>query len=151
MKKIDEMALNHRDSAKKVDVTELQNTGVNRDTFRFVKGDEISFPEELSVWMDTFTPSGSKEVKEYYLVTVMVNDKPFDITMASMRRSRQIVDEDLPKIFESEVCRSLHQAGDDEQRAVYLAGRKLKVIEIIASKSRFDETQKVYVPIFQEI
>lgn len=150
MKKIEEMAINHRNSTTKVDVTELQNTGVNRDTFRFVKGDIISFPEELSVWMDAFTPKGSTETREYYLVTVMVNDKPFDITMASMRRSRLIVDEDLPQVFNSEVCRSLHQSGDDEQRAVYLAGRKLKVTEIIQSVSRFDEKQKIYVPIFEE-
>ena len=95
-------------------------------------------------------PDYQKE-KEYYLLTAMVNDKPIDITMASMRRSRLAVDEDLQSILDNEICRNLHQAGDDEQRAVYLAGKRLKVKEVVKAKNRFDDSHNVYIPIFEEI
>lgn len=151
MKKINEMAINHRESAVAVDIKKLRDTGVNRDSFRFLPNDVIEFPEEtLNVWMDTFTPTGSTEAKEYYLITAQVNGKPVDITMASMRRSRLAVDEDVQEILKNEVCRALHQAGDDEQRAVYLLGKCLKVTKVLKTKSRFDDSN-VYVPIFEEI
>lgn len=151
MKKIAEMAINHRNTAVEVNVEKLREAGVNRDSFRFIPNDIVEFPTELLVWMDVFTPKGSTEEKEYYLITAMVNDKPIDITMASMRRSRLAVDDDLQKILDNEVCRSLHQAGDDEQRAVYLAGKRLKVKEVVKAKNRFDDSQNVYIPIFEEI
>ena len=151
MKKIEELAINHRNSAVSVDVSKLRETGVGRDAFRFVKDDVISFPEELTVWMDSFTPKGQTEAKEYYLVTTIVNKNPVDITMASMRRSRMVKDEDLTQILNNEVCRQLHQAGDDEQRALYLQGKTFKVSDVVKSTNRWDDKLSVFVPLFEEV
>ena len=149
MKKITEKAVNRSASAKKTDKEVLKKSGVTVDVLIFRKGDKIVVPEELDVWIDTFTPKGSNEPKEYYRITIEFNGSVYDATMASFRRTKMLKDEDLDKVLSNPVLRTLHNLGDDEQRADYLSGKTLVVIDVVTCEDRFRENHKINIPLFE--
>lgn len=151
MKKILANSINRSNTAVKVDLSALKDSGKSRDNLILVKNDIIEIPEDPEIMMDTFKPKGSNESIEYYLIKVEINGVAYDATMASFRRGKSATDADLDKIMSSEVNRTLLNLGDDEQRASYLLGKKLKVREILRVPNRFDETKKVIIPVFEEI
>ncbi len=151
MKKIELEAVNRSATAKKTDKESLKNSGITRDVLVFRKDDIISIPEEVDVWIDSFVPKGTTESKQFYLITVEFNNSPYDATMASFRRSKMVIDEDLDKILNNSVNRTLHNLGDDEQRANYLAGKTLKVISVITCTDRFRDNHKINIPLFEII
>lgn len=149
MKKIDSVAVNRSATAKKTDVASLKKSGVTVDVLVFRKGDKVVVPEELDVWIDSFTPKGSNEKKEFYKITVEFNGTPYDATMASFRRTKMLNDDDLDKVLANPVVRTLHNLGDDEQRAAYLQGKTLVVIDVITCEDRFREGHKINIPLFE--
>ncbi len=154
MKKTQGNAVNHRESSRKATKADLKNSGVSRDSVSFHKGDLVEIPsgEDFQIWIDSFVPKGSDEVREYGLIEAYVNDKKFEVTIKSFRRTKDAVDdENLDKVLENEVVRILHSHGDDEQRAMYLEGKTFRVIDVVPLVNRFDETKKVRIPIFEEV
>ena len=149
MKKIETAAVNRSATAKKTDVTSLKKSGVTVDVLVFRRKDTIIIPEELDVWVDAFTPKGSTEKKEFYKLTVEFNGTPYDATMASFRRTKMLNDDDLDKVLSNPVVRTLHNLGDDEQRAEYLRGKTLVVVDVITCEDRFREGHKINIPLFE--
>lgn len=150
MKKIDNAAVNRSATAKKTDIASLKKSGVTVDILVFRKGDKIVVPEEeLAVWVDSFTPKGSNEKKEFYKITVEFNDQPYDATMASFRRTKMLNEDDLDKVLANPVLRTLHNLGDDEQRAEYLKGKILVVSEVSTYEDKFRENHKINIPWFE--
>lgn len=149
MKKIDGIAINRSNSARKVSLSDLKDSGKSRDNLLLFKGDQIEIPEDLDVWIDSFTPKGGSDKVDYYLLTVKVNDQIFDATMASFRRMKSVADDDLDKALSTDVNRKLYHMSDDEQRASYLQGKTLLVKDSVKLKNRFDETRFVTVPILE--
>ena len=149
MKKIDAVAVNRSATAKKTDVASLKKSGVTVDILVFRKGDKIVIPEDLDAWVDSFTPKGSNEKKEFYKITVEFNGQPYDATMASFRRTKMLNDDDLDKVLSNPVLRSLHNLSDDEQRAEYLKDKTLIVSDVITCEDRFRENHKINIPLFE--
>lgn len=149
MKKIDAVAINRSTTAKKTDVASLKKSGVTVDILVFRKGDKIVIPEDLDAWVDSFTPKGSNEKKEFYKITVEFNGQPYDATMASFRRTKMLNDDDLDKVLSNPVLRSLHNLSDDEQRAEYLKDKTLIVSDVITCEDRFRENHKINIPLFE--
>lgn len=152
MKKTQGVAVNHRESSRKASKSDLKNSGVSRDSVSFHKGDVVEIPsgEDFQIWIDSFVPKGSDEVREYGLIEAYLNDKKFEVTLKSFRRTRDAVDdENLDKVLENDVVRTLHSLGDDEQRAEWLEGKVLEVMEVVPLVNRFDETKKVRIPMFR--
>lgn len=149
MKKITNVAINRSATAKKTDVTSLKKSGVTVDVLVFRKGDKIVIPEELDVWIDSFTPKGSNEKKEFYKITVEFNDHPYDATMASFRRTKMLNDDDLDKVLSNPILRTLHNLGDDEQRADYLKNKELIVEDVVTCEDRFREGHRINIPLFK--
>ena len=149
MKKIEEVAINRSATCKKIDVASLKKSGVTVDILVFRKGDVVEVPEDLDVWVDSFVPKGSNERKEFYKITISFNDTPYDATMASFRRTRSITDEDLDKVLSNSILRTLHNFGDDEQRAAYLQGKRLIVSDIVTCNDKFREGHKINIPLFE--
>lgn len=149
MKKIDNVAVNRSATAKKTDVASLKKSGVTVDILVFRKGDKIIIPEDLDAWVDSFTPKGSNEKKEFYKITVEFNGQPYDATMASFRRTKMLNDDDLDKVLSNPVLRTLHNLSDDEQRAEYLKDKTLIVSDVITCEDRFRENHKINIPLFE--
>lgn len=149
MKKIDAVAVNRSATAKKTDVASLKKSGVTVDVLVFRKRDKVVIPEDLDAWVDSFTPKGSNEKKEFYKITVEFNGQPYDATMASFRRTRMLNDDDLDKVLSNPVLRTLHNLSDDEQRAEYLKGKTLIVNDVITCEDRFRENHKINIPLFE--
>lgn len=149
MKKIDNVAVNRSATAKKTDVASLKKSGVTVDVLVFRKGDKIIIPEDLDAWVDSFTPKGSNEKKEFYKITVEFNGQPYDATMASFRRTKMLNDDDLDKVLSNPVLRTLHNLSDDEQRAEYLKDKTLIVSDVITCEDRFRENHKINIPLFE--
>lgn len=149
MKKIDAVAVNRSTTAKKTDVTSLKKSGVTVDVLVFRKGDKIIIPEDLDAWVDSFTPKGSNEKKEFYKITVEFNGQPYDATMASFRRTKMLNDDDLDKVLSNPILRTLHNLSDDEQRAEYLKGKTLIVNDVVTCEDRFRENHKINIPLFE--
>lgn len=149
MKKIDKVAVNRSTTAKKTDVASLKKSGVTVDVLVFRKGDTIIIPEDLDAWVDSFTPKGSNEKKEFYKITVEFNGQPYDATMASFRRTKMLNDDDLDKVLSNPVLRTLHNLSDDEQRAEYLKDKTLVVSDVTTCEDRFRENHKINIPLFE--
>ena len=149
MQKISGKAINRSNTSREVDLAALKNSGKSRDLLTLHKGDKIIIPEELEVRVDSFVPKGSDEPSEFYTITVQVNDDIYDATMASFRRTKSVVDEDLDELLTNTIIRTLHNLGDDEQRAAYLKGKTLIVDEVKTCKDRFREGKTVRVPIWR--
>ena len=148
MKKISEAAINRTTSSQIVDLSDLKKSGVSRDILVLRKGDIITIPEELEVRVDSFTPKGSDKPASFYTIVVDINGTVYDASMASFRRTRSALDEDLDDLLTNSIIRTLHQLGDDEQRASYLQGKKLVVDDIKVIKDRFREGHTVRIPIW---
>lgn len=148
MQKISAKAINRSNSSKITDLEALKKSGVSRDILVLRKGDRIVIPEELEVRIDTFVPKGSDKPSEFYTITVEINGTVYDASIASFRRSRVVTDEALDKILTNQIVRTLHQLGDDEQRAYYLKGKTLIVDDVIVAPDRFREGKTVRVPIW---
>lgn len=148
MKKISEKAINRTTSSQIVDVESLKKSGVSRDLLVLRKGDKITIPEELEVRMDTFTPKGTDKMSEFYTIVVDINGTTYDATMASFRRTRAATDEALDELLQNQIIRTLHQLGDDEQRADYLKGKTLIVDDVKIVPDRFREGHTVRIPIW---
>lgn len=151
MKKINGTAANHRESSRKVSLSELKKSGVVRDNLVFKKGDKLVFPEELDAWLETFVPKGSAEAKEYFLITIELNGRSYDASMTSFRRTRNVAEELVDTALTTEPNRILHSLGDDEQRANYLAGKTFEVEDVQWLENRYDSKRKVQVPFFKEV
>lgn len=148
MKKIIEVANNRTATMQKGSIEMLRESGQSRDNLLLREKDIIEIPEDIDVWFDTFVPKGKTEAITYYLLTIEFNGKPWDATMKTFRRSRDVRDEDLSEILANDINRYLHSAGDDEQRAAYLKGKKLIVDKVLTLKSRFDDGKIIRVPLF---
>lgn len=148
MKKIVENAINRTATSKKVNVESLKNSGISRDILVLRKGDKISIPEDLEVRVDMFTPKGSDKASEFYTIAVEINGVGYDATMASFRRTRSATDEALDELLSNDIIRTLHNLGDDEQRAAYLRGKDLVVDEIKIVPDRFREGKTVRIPMW---
>lgn len=149
MKKIVNDAVNHSAHSQRVDLSALRESGQTRDNAIFRQEDVIEIPEELSPWMDSFIPKGETEAKKYYMITVEKNDVIYDMTMASFRRGLLVTDEDKLRL-NSPVNDHLNSLGDDEQRAIYLQGKKLKVKDCVKCTNRWTD-KPIYVPLFEEV
>lgn len=149
MQKIETIAINRTNSSKVVATIDLKKSGISRDILTLRKNDKIVIPKELEVRMDTFTPKGSDKTAEFYTIVVDINSTTYDASMASFRRTRAVVDEELDDILTNQIVRTLHQLGDDEQRAEYLRGKTLIVDEVRICKDRFREGQTVRVPMWR--
>ena len=149
MKKITDSAVNHSAHSQRVDLSALRNSGQTRDNVIFRKDDIIEIPEDLSPWVDEFIPKGQNDPIAYYLITVCKNAVIYDMTMASFRRGLLVTDEDKLKL-NSSVNDHLNSLGDDEQRAIYLQGKILKVIDNIKCTNRWTD-KPIYVPLFEEV
>lgn len=153
MKKINGKAVNHRETARKATAADLKNSGVSRDSISFHKGDVVEIPsgDDFQIWIDSFVPKGTNEVREYGLIEAYLNDKKFEVTLKSFRRTKDAVDdENLDRVLENDVVRILHSLGDDEQRAEYLEGKTFEVVDVVSLVNRFDNTKTVRIPIFVE-
>lgn len=148
MQKISAKAINRSNSSKVTDLEALKKSGVSRDILVLRKGDRIVIPEELEVRIDTFIPKGSDKPSEFYTITVEINGTVYDASIASFRRSRAVTDEALDEILKNQIIRTLHQLGDDEQRAYYLKGKTLVVDDVVIAPDRFREGKTVRVPIW---
>ena len=151
MKAITTIAINRKDSYQAATLDMLKESGKSRDNLFLIKGDKIVIPEQVNVLFDTFVPKGKTEAVTYYLITVEHNGKVYDATMKTFRRSRDVKSEYLQQILTSDVNRYLHNAGDDEQRATYLAGKTLEVVDIVKCESAFDDGRPIFVPIFKVV
>lgn len=149
MKKIETSAVNHSAHSSRVDLSALRNSGQTRDNVIFREGDIIEIPEELDPWVDEFIPKGQTEPVPYYLITTTKNAVVYDMTMASFRRGLLVTDEDKLKL-NSPVNDHLNSLGDDEQRAIYLQGKKLKVKDCVKCTNRWTD-KPIYVPLFEEV
>lgn len=147
MKKITNEAVNRSAHSQRVDLSVLRNSGQTRDNVVFRKDDIIDVPEELDPRMDTFIPKGETSPKEYYMITVEKNGVVYDMTMASFRRGLLVTDEDKLRL-NSKVNDHILSLGDDEQRAIYLQGKKLRVVDNIKCTNRFTD-KPIYVPLFE--
>lgn len=149
MKAIFDTAINRSRTAHEVNIEELRESGKSRDNLLLRKGDKIVIPEEIKVWFDTFVPKGKTEAVKYYMITIEYNGKAYDATMKTFRRSRDIKQENLEKILDYDVNRTLHSMGDDEQRAIYLRGKTLEVVDVIEVPHGFEEGKIVRMPLFK--
>ena len=148
MQKINQISINRTTTSQVVDVEMLKKSGLSRDILVLRKGDKIAIPEELEVRVDMFTPKGADKPSEFYTIVVDINGVTYDASMASFRRTRAATDEALDELLTNTIVRTLHQLGDDEQRAVYLKGKTLIVDDVKIVPDRFREGHTVRIPIW---
>ena len=155
-------AVNAAAGMKKVDVSELHNTG-RMIGFKFYTNDIIVIPDmdDLEVVKDSFK-NAAGNIVEYPLIKIAINDVVKYIPASAFRRDSQGLDEYKEQYRKiSPICQKMSTGTEDFERVSILVGKTWKVKNLFPAKSRKfgvaynPEDPKTYVddswPIFEEV
>lgn len=139
----DIQAINASATMTQVSLEELRDKGQTNSGFRFVTGDVIEIPEEIEVYADHFTIGTENLV--YYLIKMNVNKETYMVSVASFRKDRTGIEDSVEAYHaKSMIARRLAGMANDEERVRFLAGKVLKVKELMEAREyRFDGGQRV--------
>ena len=147
---------------------DLKKGGNTHRTFRFIIGDVVGIPTQLQPYKDTFTlgKGDNQRTLEYYLLKVMVRNEVRAISMATWRKDSTGIDDFVQNYHnQCPIARELSTCNNDAERALYLAGKTLKVVGFFEGRAykfisntkveyrKDDEStyDKVMWPIFEDI
>ena len=161
----DIQAINATATMTPVTLETLREKGQSNNGFRFVTGDNISIPEELEVYAESFKLANGEPLI-YYVVKMEVNGSPFMVSVASFRKDRAGIEDYVEEYHKkSPISRILAGMANDEERMKHLAGKNLKVTGLMQAREyQFEDGARVtysaedpktyktrFWPIFEEI
>lgn len=149
MKKFIDAPTNISKTMTKVDASALKGMGSSRENVSVYKDDVIVIPEEVLVWTEVFTPKGSNKELKFGLIGAEINGRPLAMSIATFRKVGGIANDERDKVLANKLNRELWEQVDDEWRVNFLAGKTLKVTDVIVAKNLNADHGPVRVPIFE--